>query len=140
MHKRDDFPPKTRNSVRLRAGNCCSFPGCGRITSGPSEEAPDAVTSIGVASHICAAARGGRRYRAEMSVKERSSIANAIWLCVHHATVIDRDSTTYTEEMLKEMKRAHEADRANDVRTTNGNQAGSNLIAIGPDIVCVGEL
>jgi hypothetical protein len=44
-----------------------------------------------------------------MTPEERSSIHNAIWLCVHHARLIDRDEATFTIEQLLQMKRGHKA-------------------------------
>ena len=76
-----------------------------------------------------------------MSPKERSHIDNAIWLCANHAALIDRDSTIYTIECLREMKRNHEAACAENVRRASRESALSDdLVAIGPDIVCTGEL
>jgi len=56
-----------------------------------------AVACTGVAARICAASPGGRRYDSTMSAVERSDISNAIWLCVSHATLIDRDCATYNQ-------------------------------------------
>ena len=38
MAQRDDFPPKVIKAIALRAGYRCSFPQCGQLTVGPSEE------------------------------------------------------------------------------------------------------
>lgn len=53
---RDDFSQKTKNALALRANYKCSFTGCGLPTSGPNDASDDAVTKIGVAAHIHAAA------------------------------------------------------------------------------------
>jgi hypothetical protein len=95
---------------------------------------------IGKAAHIHAAAPGGRRYLAAMSREERSHITNAIWLCATHADLIDRDEVTYTADVLQAMKSEHEANCA--ARQRSAILAGESipdLIAIGPDIVFVGE-
>ncbi len=64
MSNRDEFSEKTKKALAARAGWCCSLTGCGKLTVGPSEEAPEAVTLIGKAAHICGAAGGpGRRQR-----------------------------------------------------------------------------
>ncbi len=75
-----------------------------------------------------------------MSPEERSSIGNAIWLCVDHARLIDRDEATYTAEVLRAMKRRHEAEVARAVRTGLGMDLGGGLLAIGPDVVCTGDV
>jgi hypothetical protein len=49
----------------------------------------------GKAAHIHAAAPGGRRYLASMTPYERRDISNGIWLCSHHADLIDDDAATY---------------------------------------------
>jgi hypothetical protein len=95
---------------------------------------------IGKAAHIHAAASGGRRYLESMTPEERSDISNGIWLCANHADLIDRDEATYTADVLRAMKREHEASCA--ARLHNSIMTGdmiSDLVAIGPDVVCVGE-
>jgi len=107
MSNRDEFSPRTKNAVALRADHHCSFRNCRQPTSGPSDESPEAVKMIGKAAHIHAAApgRGARRYLASMTREERTHISNAIWLCATHADLIDRDEVTYTADVLRAMKR-----------------------------------
>ena len=142
MCNRDEFSEDTKRKVALRASHRCSFPGCSQITAGPSDESSAAVNMIGKAAHIHAAAPGpgARRYLASMSREERSHITNAIWLCATHADLIDRDEVTYTADVLRTMKSEHEANCA--ARQRSAILAGEfipDLIAIGPDIVFVGE-
>jgi hypothetical protein len=142
MNNRHEFTPDTKRKVALRANQRCSFRGCSQPTSGPSDESPDAVTMIGKAAHIHAAAAGpgARRYLVSMTPDERKHINNAIWLCATHAELIDRDDVTYTADILRSMKVEHEAVCAEKVR--NAALAGESvpdLVAIGPDIVFVGE-
>ncbi|MVT66027.1 hypothetical protein GPL21_13020 [Bradyrhizobium pachyrhizi] len=95
----------------------------------------------GKAAHIHAAAPGGRRYLAAMTPEKRADISNGIWLCAHHADLIDRDEVTYTPDMLRAMKREHELDCDRKHRAAlRGGEASLDLIAIGPDIVFCGEL
>jgi len=142
MSSRDEFRERTKHAVALRAGYLCSFDGCGRPTVGPSEESTESVTLIGKAAHISAAAsgRGSRRYRSEMTIEQRKHIDNAIWLCADHADLIDRDEVKYTIEALQEMKRLHEAAQANAAQARTNQQLGTGLLAVGPDVVCVGDL
>ncbi|WP_426413462.1 hypothetical protein [Bradyrhizobium ganzhouense] len=141
MSKRDEFSAKTKQALALRAAYACSFRGCACSTSGPSEEAPDAVSMTGKAAHIHAAAPGGRRYLASMTQEERKGFSNGIWLCSHHADLIDDDEATYSADELRAMKREHEAscDRQHREGVQRG-QTVNELIAIGPDIVFCGEL
>jgi hypothetical protein len=101
-----------------------------------------AVARIGVAAHISAAAPGGRRYLPELTSMERTAIENAIWLCATHGTLIDQDDRTYSIDRLQRMKADHEARIGQQLRsrTTGLIEESENLVAIGPDTVCVGAL
>jgi hypothetical protein len=141
MSNRDNFPPKIRRAVALRASYRCSFTGCGKPTVGPSDESSTAVALIGVAAHICAAAPGGKRHAALMSAVERSSIENAIWLCADHARLIDCDDRAFTVAALQEMKRDHEKRCASELRAQSSSSTpDAGLFAIGPDVVCLGDM
>ncbi len=137
---RDEFPAKTKQALALRASYRCSFADYPQITVGPSDESPKAVTVIGKAAHIRAAAPGGRRYLESMTSKERSDISNGIWLCTNHADLIDRDDVTYTADVLRVMKREHQASCAARLRNAIiASDVIPDLIAIGPEIICAGE-
>lgn len=141
MNNRDDFLEKTKRAVALRASYRCSFTGCNRITVGPSDEFNSAVSNVGKAAHICAAAPGGRRYEASMSPEQRSSIENAIWMCATHADLIDKNDVRYTVDVLHRMKADHEAQCAAEVaKQTAGVTLNEDLVAIGPDVVALCEL
>jgi len=76
-----------------------------------------------------------------MTPAERSHINNAIWLCANHARLIDRDSVTFTIEYLHEIKRDHESScKIGSGSTQIGSTAIHDLIAIGPNVVCTGEV
>ena len=141
---RDDFSEPVKKAVALRASHQCSFDGCGQRTVGPSAESDTAITNVGEAAHITAASPGpgARRYDATLTPEQRADISNAMWLCSTHATLIDRDETTYTADRLREMKRLHEDRMAQVVKgggTGHDNNQG-DLIALGPTMVAVGSL
>lgn len=139
--REDDFPQRIRQALALRAGYICSFENCGRLTAGPSDESPTSVAVVGMAAHIHAAAPGGRRYDSTMSSEQRKDIQNGIWLCNVHGTLIDRDESVYTADGLRQMKRHHEYQIAK--RVSSGEPSAStlnSLVAVGPGIICVGEL
>lgn len=139
MSSRDEFPKSVRTALALRANYRCSF--CGRATSGPSDESPAAVASIGVAAHIHAASPGGKRYRLSMSSEERSSIENGIWLCATHGTLIDQDSEKFTATLIREMRRKHEAKVADEIGgEAERSEENSDLVALGPDVVFLGAI
>lgn len=141
VNNRDEFSENTKRYLALRAGHQCSFSGCKQTTSGPSDESPEAVACIGEAAHIHAAAPGGRRYLASMTPAERKDISNAIWLCSNHSKLIDRDEITYTPDVLRKMKKEHEAYCHDNVSNPRSATAvTTDLVAIGPNIVFTGEL
>lgn len=115
------------------------MPTCRALTAGPSDESPNSVTDVGVAAHINAAAKG-RRYDPHMPPEDRKDIRNGIWLCATHSIEIDRDEIKYTVSILRRMKDEHERFIADELNAGRGCFRGSDLVAIGPDIVGVGEL
>lgn len=140
MRRPDDFTEETKHYVAHRAGYYCSFRGCPQPTAGPGNESPTATVNVGEAAHICAASPGGKRYVASMTSEERRHISNAIWLCSTHAALIDRDEALYTIDYLRQMKAEHEAIRAKRVQLPSGETGTYGLIAVGPNIVCTGEI
>lgn len=75
-----------------------------------------------------------------MTRELRTHITNAIWLCATHADLIDRDEVTYTADVLRVMKAEHEATcTARQRYAVAAGEAVPDLIAIGPDVVFVGE-
>lgn len=107
---------------------------------GPSDESPTATSSIGTAAHICAAAPGGRRYDSDMTPDQRAGIGNGIWLCANHGRLVDTDVVTYTVEVLKQYKANHEVRCKHALAGAAGGQEVKHLIALGPEIVAVGDL
>lgn len=101
---RDNFTPKEIEPLKKRVNLLCSNPDCRVPTHAPSSKSNDAINNIGKAAHICAASKGGPRYDAEMTTKQRTSIDNAIWLCGNCADKIDRDVIAYPVELLKQWK------------------------------------
>lgn len=106
--KRDEFPKDVREAVAKRVAYRCSRPGCPRLTSGPHSD-PRKSLQLGVAAHIIAAAERGPRASADITSEQRRSIENAIWLCLHCATLIDKDESRYSVEELRRWKADAEA-------------------------------
>ncbi|EOF8249934.1 hypothetical protein ACK2R0_003443 [Yersinia enterocolitica] len=136
---RDDFSSKTKQALAARANFRCSFTGCAQITCGPSHESSSAVNNTGVASHIYAAAPGGRRYRSDMTSEERSDITNGIWLCVTHSVMIDRDEVIFTPEVLLQMKEEHER-KIQHEHLKLPEESKSELFRLGSQLIFTGEL
>lgn len=106
-NNRDDFSSATKELLANRVGRKCSNPSCRKLTCG-ANIAPDKITNIGVASHICAAAKGGPRYDESMAAEERKSFDNGIWLCQSCSKLIDTDTARYTKEVLLRWKKVAE--------------------------------
>jgi hypothetical protein len=102
-----DITPKTRMRLYALSGNQCAFPGCGVAFVSPENE-----TNISNICHIEAAEEGGERYNPNSNDEERRSFKNLILLCPNHHKVTD-NVHTYTVEVLREMKRTHEAKMPN---------------------------
>ncbi|QBO59614.1 hypothetical protein [Chryseobacterium salivictor] len=100
---RDDFSNKTKEILAKRVGYLCSNPNCRKHTSGPNSDQNKAI-NIGIAAHITAASAGGARYDETLSSSERQSIENGIWLCSNCASLIDRDETGFTVDLINNWK------------------------------------
>ena len=111
---RDDFTEATKRLLAERVSYKCSNPFCRRITIGP-QTGDKRVVNIGEAAHICAAAKGGKRYNSEMTAEERKAPENGIWMCRTHAALIDRDEKYFTVEMLKSWKDDAESEAGNEL-------------------------
>ena len=105
--KRDDFSKKTKDTLAKRVNYLCSFPDCDQRTTGPHTDNAKAI-SVGVAAHIAAAQPGGARFDPSMSADERRAPENGIWMCHHHATLIDRDPQKYSVPKLRTWKQEAE--------------------------------
>ena len=105
---RDDFDRGAKDVLFKRVRAKCSNPTCRRETCEAHSEEDKAV-NIGVAAHITAASPGGPRYDPTLTVEERKSPTNGIWLCQTCAKLIDSDSPKYTVERLRVWKSIAEA-------------------------------
>lgn len=97
---RHEFSAAVKDKLAKRVGLHCSNPACRQPTSGPTLEV-NGVINVGVAAHITAAAVGGPRYDATLSLAERKSIRNGIWLCQKCAKQIDSDPIRYSSKILE---------------------------------------
>lgn len=120
-NNRDDFSSATKELLANRVGRKCSNPMCRKLTCGANEN-PEKITNIGVAAHICAAAKGGPRYDESMTPQERKSFENGIWLCQPCSKLIDTDTTRYTKEILQNWKRIAEEMSIMEVETSSPAQ------------------
>lgn len=78
------------------SGNSCAFPGC------DFKIVENKKILIGEICHISAYDKDGPRY--DENVNEKNAEDNLILLCPTHHTLVDIDISTYTIDVLKEMK------------------------------------
>lgn len=103
----------SEKSIKLlwsAAGGRCSFPNCWQRLS--FHESSDAAPyTLGEMAHICGEKVGANRHNASQTPKERDDYLNLILLCPTHHTLIDRkeNESTYSVQVLKDMKVTHEA-------------------------------
>ncbi len=149
---RDDFTEATKRILANRSDGRCNFPSCPAPTVGPSSSDSERAITLGEAAHITGAAAGGTdshgrihphgpRYDAQLSVDERRSAANGIWMCRPHARLIDADYENYSADTLRLWKEEVELAAGEALRTgvrapTNGP---STLVSIGFSIIFFGR-
>lgn len=128
---RHDFRANTIEVLAKRVGYICSNPSCKSSTVGPGGT-PDSIIKIGIAAHITAASPGGPRYDPNLSIVERTSIENGIWLCVNCSVLIDRDFNSFPKSLLLNWK--SEAER-NALKKILGNKDLNSKPRIQPDLI-----
>ena len=99
---RKNIPHKTLRFLYAKSGNRCAFPGCNT----PIFEDNGLLT--GECCHIEAVSKGGARYNDTTTEDEKNSESNLVLMCSRHHTIIDSDCSTYTTDVLKQMKANHE--------------------------------
>ena len=94
---------KTQKKLYALSGNRCAFPDC----ENPIIEKSGTV--VGETCHIKAKNKGGPRFDVNQSDEERHSYENLILLCRMHHRTVDDNPGIYSDELLPEMKKLHEA-------------------------------
>lgn len=137
---RDNFSEKTKKILACRVAWRCSFPGCYRITIGPGNKSSDDVINLGEAAHITAASKKGPRYDEKLTSEERKSMDNGIWMCRHHAKLIDSDFENYSTSTIRQWKKIAEENTYYSLKefTRDLNELPRTLVAIGKQIVFEG--
>ncbi|WP_303917881.1 hypothetical protein [Draconibacterium sediminis] len=137
---RDDFSNKTKDTLAKRVAWRCSFPGCGRLTIGPGHKDSSDFVNLGEAAHINAASFNGPRFDETMTSEQRKSIDNGIWMCRHHARMIDSDYFNYSSATLRQWKKLAEEETYRLLKELERDdiKKPTTLIAIGQEIVFEG--
>ncbi len=141
---RDEFPDPVKRALYERVNGLCSKPDCRVITKGAKSDTDQAFT-IGQASHIHAASKGGPRFLSTQTPAQRKAFANGIWLCSNHGTEVDADEITFPADMLRTWKSKTEG----YVRSMVGKmpsyvppppRSEEGLIALGPNVLVFGRI
>lgn len=137
---RDNFSNKTKDILAKRVAFKCSFLGCHKTTIASGHENSSDITNLGEAAHIYAASPNGPRYDPNMTFEERASIDNGIWMCRHHARIIDADHINYSAETLKQWKKIAEENsfKALELNLAEKVHIPTTFISLGNDIVFEG--
>lgn len=93
---------ETVKMLLLRSGNQCAFPECIHPIFN------DNNLLIAQLCHIESVSPGGQRYNPLNSIETNNSSDNLMFMCYQHHKETD-DTTMYTVEKLKEIKRIHES-------------------------------
>ena len=100
------------------------------------------VVTLGEAAHITAAATGGPRYDKSLTREERCGIDNGIWMCRHHAGLVDKDELNYSVDTLQNWKQLAESRTAVALKQLGWFQepvpAPTTLIAFGFEAIAQG--
>ncbi len=94
---------KTLKILAVKSGNRCAFPECRRLLVSVG----NVVT--GEVAHIVAESSDGPRGVSPLTIDERNSPENLIYLCPEHHKTIDDQPEIYTVPKLLQMKRDHES-------------------------------
>ena len=121
MKREADFSRETKETLAKRNGYLCANPDCKKITCGAHSN-PKKSIIIGKACHIEAASPKGPRFNNNLTLNERKSINNGIWLCSNCASMIDLDESLYTVEVLKQWKYEAEQNFKNIIDENNINE------------------
>lgn len=136
---RDNFSKPTKETLAKRVSYRCSFPNCPITTIGPGHKSSSDITNLGEAAHIHAASTGGPRYDPNMTEIERKSIENGIWMCRHHATLIDSDYINYSADTLRQWKMLAEEKASKAlIEIDRTLEIPSTLISIGSRLIFEG--
>lgn len=86
-----------------RSGNKCAFPGCDYTLI---DENNNIMCEM---AHIEAKSDNGPRANKSKTLSERNKAENLICLCYNHHKIVDKYKDKYTVDVLRKMKKDHEA-------------------------------
>ena len=122
--------PTERTIKRLFAlsGNRCAYPDC----TAPIVHESGAVT--GDVCHIKAQKRGGPRYDPNQTVEQRNAFENLVLFCKNHHQVVDATPSTYTVDLLQELKEIQERDGTTELTQEAVSMASQLYASLGVSV------
>jgi len=100
------IPEKVRYLLWAKSAGRCEFDGCNKLLW------QDGVTKIEMdfadVAHIIGDRPGGPRGNPVLSAEYCSDISNLMLMCMEHHRMIDRITKTYSDDVLRQMKKVHE--------------------------------
>jgi hypothetical protein len=97
---------KNRKILWARSGNRCAI--C-RIQLVVEQTAQDSESVVGEECHIVSSSPNGPRHDDAFTTEQLDAIDNLILLCATHHKMIDDQQETYATEVVRSIKRNHEA-------------------------------
>ncbi len=106
MSSRTKIPETEIKILFAKSGNLCAFPSCQTpiIANEGDEDKP-----LAEMAHIIAYQDNGPRSDPSIPISERNKASNLILFCPTHHTIVDKFEYQYNTQVLREMKRLHEA-------------------------------
>lgn len=98
---------KDQRFLCTQSGNRCAIPEC-KIQLITKKSKKNSKSNVGIMAHIKGENPGSARYDHAMSIKDRNSYENLIYVCSNCHKNIDDQPNVYTVEKLHKIKEDHE--------------------------------
>lgn len=119
---------KTIKRLFALSGNRCAYPDC----MAPIMHESGAI--IGDVCHIKAQKLGGPRYDPNQTPEERNAFENLILLCKNHHQMVDATPSTYTVDLLQDIKEVQERNGATELTQEAAHMASRLYASLGVSV------
>ncbi|GIK56082.1 MAG: hypothetical protein HND44_01635 [Chloroflexi bacterium] len=106
MSSRIKIPETEIKILFAKSGNLCAFPSCQNPIIANEGDGDKPLAEM---AHIIAYQDNGPRSDPSIPISERNKASNLILFCPTHHTIVDKFEYQYNAQVLREMKRLHEA-------------------------------
>ncbi len=106
MSSRIKIPVPEMKILFAKSGNLCAFPSCQTPIIANEGDEDKLLAEM---AHIIAYKDDGPRSDPNLPISERNKASNLILFCPTHHTIVDKFEYQYNVQVLREMKRLHEA-------------------------------